>query len=55
MKGLNGSKKLGVRIWTGVGICENGNELMVSISGKEFTVRSVSLSTGSNSVHLQKW
>lgn len=52
MKGLNGSEKLGVRMWTGVCICENGNELMVSISGKEFTLRSVSLSTVSNSVLL---
>lgn len=52
MKGLNGPKKLGVRMWTRVCICENGNELMVSISGKELTVRSVSLNTGFNSVLL---
>ena len=30
--------------------CEEGNELIVSVSGKEFTVRSVSLSTASDSV-----
>jgi hypothetical protein len=29
---------------------EDGNELMVSIIRKEFTVSSISLSTGSNSV-----
>jgi len=52
VKGLNGSKKLGVRIWTGVGICENGNELMVSISGKEFIVRSVCLRMESGGVLL---
>ena len=52
MKGLKGSKKLGVRMWTGVCICKNGNELMVCISGMEFIVRSVSLTTGSNSVLL---
>jgi len=32
--------------------CEDGNELMVSICGKEFTVRSLSLSTGFISVLL---
>jgi hypothetical protein len=52
VKGLNGSKKLGVRMWTGVCICEDGNKLMVSLSGKDFIVRSVSFSTGSNSVLL---
>ena len=53
---LNGSKKLGVRMWNGVCICKddksNQIKLMVSIRGKEFTVRSELLKTGSNSVLL---
>ena len=35
--------------------CEDGNELMLSISGKEFIVRSVCLRMESSGVPLSRW
>jgi hypothetical protein len=52
MKGLNGSKKFGVRMWALVCIRKDGNKLTFCINKKEFIVRFASLNTGSSGVLL---